>query len=417
MQTGILDSVTLTMPYVQYTGPFDVARVDGVSDTGRTYLTYVTGKTGYFDNTSDHDFADGDIVFVDTDTGYVEPAPDGVWPDSEWVGVVKHRTADDTVVETGGKLVLLETNDVEYEVDDTVVARESVGVMRVLTKTPIRAIDLGLHDEPDIERRFRMDATSGPSFDDYAGMESVKRRAKELIELPLAKRDKLERIGAKPVKGILFTGDPGTGKTMLARVIAQEARAAFYLVSGPQVNSKWFGESEQTLHALFRAAAKHPRSIIFFDEIDSMASSRAGRGSEAQRSVVAQLLAEMDGFVQDHNVMVIAATNRPDDIDRALRRPGRFDSELHFPLPEQADRLAILESVASKHQVAGALAHQRVASQTESWSSAELAGIFSEAALLAAADDRDAIAAEDYLGGFARAAAQHARRQPTEAEQ
>lgn len=189
------------MPYVQHTGPFDVARVAGVSDTRRTYLTYPTGKTGYFDNTSDHDFADGDVVFVDADTGYVEPAPDDVWPDSEWVGVVKHRTAAETVVEMGGRLVLLETNDVKYEVNNTVVARESIGVVRVLTETPIRAIDLGLHDEPDIERRFRMDATGGPSFEDYAGMEPTKRRAKELIELPLAKRDKLERIGAKPVRG------------------------------------------------------------------------------------------------------------------------------------------------------------------------------------------------------------------------
>jgi transitional endoplasmic reticulum ATPase len=215
---------------------------------------------------------------------------------------------------------------------------------------------------------------------------------------------------AKPVKGVLFTDDPGTGKTMLARVIAREAEAAFYLVRGPQVNSKWFGESEQTLRAIFRAAGRHDRSIIFFDEIDSMAGSRTSRGSEGQRHVIAQLLTEMDGFVQEHNVMVIAATNRPDDIDRALRRPGRFDSELSFPLPALDDRLAILEHIASKHRVAGALPHELVAARTDGWSSAELAGIFSEAALLAAADDRDAIAAEDYHGACARAAAQHERR-------
>jgi transitional endoplasmic reticulum ATPase len=230
--------------------------------------------------------------------------------------------------------------------------------------------------------------------------------------LPLTKADKLKRIRSKPVKGILFTGDHGTGKTMLARIIAREAKAAFYLVSGSQVNSKWFGESEQTLHAIFQAAAKHPRAIIFFDEIDTIAGRRTGRGNEAQRAVVTQLLTEMDGFVQDHNVMVIAATNRPDDIDRALRRPGRFDSELYFPLPDEDDRLSILELLASKHETDGYVPYHTIAEKTDDWSPAELAAIFSEAALLAAGDDREAIAEEDFLGGYGRAAAQHATRRP-----
>jgi transitional endoplasmic reticulum ATPase len=398
-------------------GPFDLARVRLVEETGRVHVVYVNGRYAYVIPASDADsVGEGDVIFLDPDTWDFEPAPAELWPDAEWVGIVKYRTEDDTVLEVGGRLVLVTTSAVEYAVNNTVVASESDGVIRVITEAPIRSIDLGLHDEPDVERRFRIDAADGPGFDEFAGMEAIKRRARELVELPLTRADKLARIGGKPVKGILFTGDPGTGKTMLARIIAREAQAAFYLVSGSQVNSKWFGESEQTLHAIFQAAAKAPRAIVFFDEIDSIAGRRTGRGNEAQRAVVTQLLTEMDGFVQDHNVMVIAATNRPDDIDRALRRPGRFDSELYFPLPEEADRLAILEALASKRRTTGEVPYRTIASKTDGWSPAELAGIFSEAALLAAGDNRDAIAEEDIFGGHARAAVQHRTRRTREDE-
>jgi transitional endoplasmic reticulum ATPase len=398
-----------------YRGRLDVSRITAVSeDHVRRYLEYPSGQSGYFDSDPTSDFEVGDVVFVDAAAGSVEHAPDEAWPDRQWVGVVKHRTDQDTVVEVGGRLVLLETNAVDYKVNHTVVGRDSAGVERVLLRKAIRSVDLGQDDEPDIEGRFRIDAHAGPSYSDFAGLVPVMRRAKELIELPLSRRDELERIGAKALKGVLFTGDPGTGKTMLARIIAREAGAAFYLVSGPQVFSKWFGESEQTLHAIFEAAAGHDRAIIFFDEIDSMASSRTTRGSEGQRSVVAQLLTDMDGFVPNTNVIVIAATNRPDDIDRALRRPGRFDSEIHFPLPHREDRLAILEQVASKHKATDDLPHELVADKTDGWSSAEVVSIFSEAALLAVADERDEISSEDYLGGFARAAAQQNARRTAE---
>ena len=405
------------MSYVEGGGPFDLARVRFVEESGRIHVVFLNGRFGYVNPASYADpVSEGDVIFVDPDTWEIEPAPAELWSDAEWIGVVKYRTAQDTVIEVGGRLILVKTNGGEYAINNTVVASETDGVIRVITETPIRSIDLGLHDEPDVERRFRIDARGGPGFDGFAGMDAIKRRARELVELPLTKADKLERIGGKPVKGILFTGDPGTGKTMLARVIAREAQAAFYLVSGSQVNSKWFGESEQTLHAIFQAASKHPRAIIFFDEIDSIAGRRTGRGNEAQRAVVTQLLTEMDGFVQDHNVLVVAATNRPDDIDSALRRPGRFDSELYFPLPEEADRLAILELLASKHETDGYIPYRTVAAKTDGWSPAELAGIFSEAALLAAGDDREAIAEEDFLGGYARAAAQHVTRRGRQEE-
>ena len=403
------------MSYFDRGGPFDLARVRVVEPSGRVHLTYPNSRFIYVERDADEaPLTSGDVVFVDPETFELEPAPPEVWPDPEFVGVVKYRHEKDTVIEVGGRLVLVKTSAEEYEINNTVLASESLGVIRVITETPIRSIDLGLHDEPDVERRFLIDPKDGPEFDEFAGMDAIKRRARELVELPLTKADKLKKIGGKPVKGILFTGDPGTGKTMLARIIAREAQAAFYLVSGSQVNSKWFGESEQTVHAIFQAAAKQPRAIIFFDEIDSIAGRRTGRGNEAQRAVVTQLLTEMDGFVQDHDVMVIAATNRPDDIDRALRRPGRFDSELYFPLPEEADRLAILELLGSKHCMKGCVPYASLAAKTNGWSPADLAGMFSEAALLAAGNDREAIAEEDLVGGYLRVAAQHAERRPKE---
>lgn len=404
------------MPNVRYHGRFDVARIAAVSDDYvRKYLEFPSGHTGYFDGPAS-DLEVGDVVFVDAAANWVERAPDEVWPDAEWVGVVKHCTDHDTVVEVGGRLALFKTNTVHYDVNNTVVGRDSVGVERVLAKQPIRSVDIGQDDKPDVEGRFRIDAQRGPSYSDFAGLAPVMRRAQELIELPLSKREELKRIGAKAIKGVLFTGDPGTGKTMLARIIAREAGAAFYLVSGPQVFSKWFGESEQTLRAIFEAAASHERGIIFFDEIDAMASSRTTRGSEGQRNVVAQLLTLMDGFIPNTNVVVIAATNRPDDVDRALRRPGRFDSEIHFPLPDPEDRAAMLERVASKHQIAGDLPHELVAEKSDGWSSAEVVSVFTEAALLAVADDRNKISVEDYFGGFARAAAQREIRRTAEVE-
>ena len=191
---------------------------------------------------------------------------------------------------------------------------------------------------------------------------------------------------------------------MLARIIATQSQAAFYEVSGPEIFSKWFGQSEEVLRKLFAAAGKHETSIVFFDEIDAVAGQRKDESHEASKRVVAQLLTLMDGFTSDSNIVVIAATNRPQDLDVALRRPGRFDWEIEFPYPDQADRQDILTKAARNLRTKGQLQHTVIAARTAGWSAAELAQIWNEAALLAVADNRAAIRDEDYLGGFERVA-------------
>ena len=287
---------------------------------------------------------------------------------------------------------------------------EVEGVVRVLSEDPIKYIELPAIDE-EVVNRFRVDGSSDRhlSFEDFGGLSSVVERARELIELPLARHQELAEIGARSIKGVLFTGPPGSGKTMLARIIAAQADAAFFEISGPEVFSKWYGQSEELLRRIFEAAAKEQRAIIFFDEIDSVAGHRDDDAHEASRRVVAQLLTLMDGFDSTSNVVVIAATNRPQDLDVALRRPGRLDWEIEFPLPRAADRLDILTKTAQKLQTLDPLPHEFVVTRTDGWSSAELAAIWTEASLLAVADKRSAIFVEDYIGGFERVARQRDR--------
>lgn len=346
----------------------------------------------------------GDVVlFIDDDDGQrLEHAPPDLWGDEPWVGVVRLKLEDVTVVESGGRLRRLPTTSVPYSEGNTVEVGEFSGVLRVLHESPVRFIDLPAVDEVAIER-FRVGALEArPSFEDFGGLSSVVARARELIELPLKMRSELSDIGARPIKGVLFTGAPGTGKTMLARIIASEAEAAFYEISGPEIFSKWYGQSGEVLRGIFDAAAAHESAIVFFDEIDSVAARRGDESHEESKRVVAQLLTLMDGFKADTNVVVIATTNRPDDIDPALRRPGRFDWEIHFPIPGLDDRAAILRASASGLATSGPLPHAVVAAHTDGWSAADLAGIWTEAALLAVADRRRRISIEDYVGGFER---------------
>jgi transitional endoplasmic reticulum ATPase len=374
------------------------------------YLELRSGLIATVTGTDLPEVSAGDVVLLRYDPHHIELAPQELWPEESWVGVVRLKLDDVTVVaDPNGRLRKLRTRaDIPYREGNTVEATDSE-VIRVLSEEPIKYLDLPAVDDATIATFRSRGAVSGISFEDFGGLRHVVQRARELIEIPLTYSEALSKIRARPIKGVLFTGPPGTGKTMLARIIANSTDAEFYQISGPQIFSKWYGQSEEILRKLFEDAGNQKRAIIFFDEIDSVAGKRDSDSHEASRRVVAQLLTLMDGFSSNSNVIVIAATNRPQDIDVALRRPGRFDWEVTFSLPDRFDREDILRKTSRKLETFEPLPHGFVAERTDGWNAAELSAIWSEAALLAVKDNREVIMAEDFIGGFERVLAQRNR--------
>lgn len=181
------------------------------------------------------------------------------------------------------------------------------------------------------------------SYEDIGGLGKELQRIREMIELPMKSPELFRRLGISPPKGVLLHGPPGTGKTLIAKAVANESGANFKVINGPEIMSKYYGESEGKLREAFEEAEKNAPSIIFIDEIDSIAPKRADVTGEVERRVVAQLLALMDGLAGRGQVIVIGATNRVDDVDEALRRPGRFDREIEIGVPDKKGRLEILQ--------------------------------------------------------------------------
>jgi transitional endoplasmic reticulum ATPase len=386
--------------------PGTVARVSHVNDSCTiAYFEYRSGLTGNCTSDQPLGLSQGDVILISGDNKSFSKAPNELWNIEPWIGVVKLHGPEKTVVYVDGKTKLVTVPaDLELHVGNTVEGFDSM-VASILSDDPIRYIDLPSVDDRAI-KQFQPDRSKSLEFDDFGGFPEIVKRARELIEAPLEHQKELADIGARPIKGVLFTGPSGTGKTMLARIIAHKAKAHFYQISGPEVLSKWYGQSEELIRRIFEDAAEQDRAIVFFDELDSLASQRGDDSHEASRRIVGQLLASMDGFKPDANVVVIGTTNRPQDIDVALRRPGRFDWQIDFPLPNEQDRLDILKKTSRAKR--SDLPHDYIASKTEGWTGAELAAIWSEAALLCVNDGRKDLSIEDYVGGYERVAAHRA---------
>ena len=237
-----------------------------------------------------------------------------------------------------------------------------------LREKPIGAVEVGI---PRV------------TYEDIGDLEEAKQKIREMIELPMKYPELFRHLGIEPPKGVLFHGPPGTGKTLLARAVANEAGAYFIAINGPEIMSKFYGESEQRLREVFKEAEENAPAIIFIDEIDAIAPKREEVTGEVERRVVAQLLALMDGLRGRGQVIVIGATNRPEALDPALRRPGRFDREIVFPVPDRKARKEILLVHTRNMPLSDDVNLDEIAEITHGFTGADLAALCREAAMSA----------------------------------
>jgi len=242
--------------------------------------------------------------------------------------------------------------------------------------------DTVIHSDGDpIRREDVEESLNEVGYDDIGGCRKQMAQIREMVELPLRHPGLFKAIGVKAPRGILLFGPPGTGKTLIARAVANETGAFFFLINGPEIMSKMAGESESNLRKAFEEAEKNAPSIIFIDEIDSIAPKRDKTNGEVERRIVSQLLTLMDGLKQRAHVVVMGATNRPNSIDAALRRFGRFDREVDIGIPDTVGRMEILQIHTKKMKLADDVDLEQVANETHGHVGADLAALCSEAAL------------------------------------
>jgi len=221
------------------------------------------------------------------------------------------------------------------------------------------------------------------TWNDVGGLEKAKEKLRELVELPLLRPELFKMAGIKPSKGVLLHGPPGTGKTLLAKAVANEANANFISVKGPELVSKWVGESEKHIRDIFKKARQVAPAIIFFDEFDSISKMRGGSMNDSTEKIVNQLLTELDGVEELEKVVVIAATNRRDLIDEALLRAGRIDSHIELPLPDNVTREEIFKVHLKKMPLAENVDIKKMVNITEGWSGADIESSARDAGMLA----------------------------------
>ena len=295
------------------------------------------------------------------------PSSFSITADPGFANYVKRRLIDYPLVE--GDTVLIPV--LGQAIPFTVVTTKPYGVVIITPDTNVVILE-----KPAEQAR-----VPRVTYEDIGGLKHVIERIRELVELPLKHPELFRRLGIEPPKGVLLYGPPGCGKTLLAKAVANETDAYFIAINGPEIMSKFYGESEQRLREIFEEAKKHAPAIIFIDEIDAIAPKRDEVVGEVERRVVAQLLALMDGLESRGDVIVIAATNRPQALDPALRRPGRFDREIEVPLPDKQGRLEILQIHTRNMPLASGVDLKKLAEITHGYTGADLAALCREAAM------------------------------------
>ncbi|MEM2942076.1 MAG: CDC48 family AAA ATPase [Candidatus Bathyarchaeia archaeon] len=288
--------------------------------------------------------------------------------DEEFVSFVKRRFMDMPFVEGDTAMLSIFGSAVPLVATKT----KPKGPVRITENTLVQVLS-----EPAPERK----GIPMVTYEDIGGLHGQNQRIREMVEVPLRHPELFQRLGIDPPRGIFLYGPPGCGKTLLAKAVANESDANFYVISGPEIMSKFYGESEARLREIFQKAQETAPSIIFIDEMDAIAPKREEVTGEVERRVVAQLLSLMDGMGSRENIIVIGATNRPNAIDPALRRPGRFDREIEIGVPDKQGRLETLQIHTRNMPIASDVDFKKIAEITHGYTGADVAALCREAAM------------------------------------
>jgi transitional endoplasmic reticulum ATPase len=291
--------------------------------------------------------------------------------DEDFTNFVKNRLMERTLVEGDTTLVMMLGHAIPFTVTKT---RPTHGIVRITYETNLQILA-----EPAPEAK----GVPRTTYEDIGGLREELQRIREMVELPLRHPELFQRLGIEPPKGVLLHGPPGCGKTLLARAVANESEANFFSINGPEIMSKFYGESEARLREMFQQAQQNSPSIIFIDELDAIAPKREEVTGEVERRVVAQLLALMDGLSGRGNVIVIGATNRPGALDPALRRPGRFDREIEIGVPDKQGRHEILQIHTRGMPLAKDVDMKKLSDMTHGYTGADLSALGRETAMKA----------------------------------
>ncbi|GGM57150.1 proteasome regulatory subunit [Halarchaeum rubridurum] len=312
---------------------------------------------------------------------------------SLYLATVEDLSEDGAVVKQHGnnQEVLTDVSDrtrERVEVGDRVTINDSFSIQDVLDdETDARAQAMEVDQSPSVE------------YEDIGGLDEELREVREAVEDPLVNPDQFEHVGVEPPSGVLLHGPPGTGKTMMAKAVANETDATFIKMAGSELVQKFIGEGSRLVRDLFDLAEQEEPAILFIDEIDAVAAertdSKTSGDAEVQRTMM-QLLNEMDGFDERGDIRIIAATNRFDMLDSAILRPGRFDRLIEVPEPDQAARERILDIHTRGMNLAEAVDYAALARDTEGFSGAELESLTTEAGMFAIRDGRETVTMADF---------------------
>ena len=282
----------------------------------------------------------------------------------------------------------------QLQPDDRVAVNNSLSIVKQLNKeTDVRARVMQVEHSPDV------------TYEDIGGLDDQLVEVRETVEMPLEQPEMFETVGIEPPSGVLLHGPPGTGKTMLAKAVANKTDASFIKMAGSELVHKFIGEGAKLVRDLFEVARENEPAVIFIDEIDAIAAkrteSKTSGDAEVQRTMM-QLLSEMDGFEERGEIRLIAATNRFDMLDRAILRPGRFDRLIEVPKPTQAGREQIFEIHTRSMNVSDAVNFESLAAQTDLASGADIKAICTEAGMFAIRDERTEVTQSDFEAAYAK---------------